>query len=199
MWVLSVTTEADASTAIGKGNTIKKAFIVGLIAAPLIAASAVQASDSLSGPARAGSTAERMAVPVDLAPPPSTGSEQIGREVLALVNAARSGRGLAPLAWSGGLGRAAHGHSTDQAGRNQLSHTGGDGSNVRDRVARTGIRLSFWGECVGAGFGSARGVVDAWLASPPHADIIFGEFTLGGAGMATSASGTNYWTLVVGR
>lgn len=170
--------------------------IVALAAAPLLVVSTVQAAGTLTDPAQVRRTADRTGRRVDVAPP---AAERIGREVLDIVNAARASRGLGPLAWDGRVAQAAQEHSFDMAARDRLSHVGSDGSSVGDRLRRVGLDLSSYGETVAAGRRDPRAAVDAWIASPAHAAILFGDHTIAAAGMATSASGTNYWTLVAGR
>ena len=68
-----------------------------------------------------------------------------------------------------------------------------------DRIARAGGGFSRWGENVAAGYGSASSVIDAWMGSSGHrANILNPGFTHVGVAVAYSASGTPYWTMVLG-
>jgi uncharacterized protein YkwD len=81
-------------------------------------------------------------VPVGLAPelagwPPA---------LLGEINARRAEQGLAALRWSDTLAAAAQGHAEDCARRNRGSHTGSDGSSLRDRFDRVGYRSAYASE-----------------------------------------------------
>ncbi len=93
------------------------------------------------------------------------------------------------------LVQAAQAHSEDMLARGVLSHTGADGSNPGQRIARTGYKAATWGENAAAGYGSPDSVVKGWLNSPGHCwNIMNPAFTeLGGARAG------NYWTLVLAR
>lgn len=176
--------------------------VAALVLTPAVAISTAHAAETLNEPANVGQTAERGArqtVSPSTPTAPTSPSAQIGREVLAVVNVARSGRGLPPLAWDPSIARAAHAHSADMAANQRLSHVGSDGAGLGERLARFGIRPSAYGESIGAGYGQAAGVVDAWIASPGHAAILFGEYDRAGAALVRSPTGVPYWTLIEAR
>lgn len=142
----------------------------------------------------------------DLAPP-----LEAGRQVLALVNAARAearrcgGDGLPaapPLAWDATLAHAAETHSRDMASRDDFSHASADGSQAAERVARLGYAWRTVGENIAAGHGSPAAVVDGWLASPGHCRNLMSDgFTQMGAAYAVdrASRSTIYWTQVFAR
>jgi uncharacterized protein YkwD len=104
-------------------------------------------------------------------------ADAVSREVLALVNEARQrprrcgaehyGRGK-PVKLVARLEEAARVHADDMARNGHVDHTGRDGSSVGERVKRTGYERRLVGENLAAGPGTAREVVEGWLASPPH-------------------------------
>ena len=127
-------------------------------------------------------------------PPPASTSN----DAIALTNQERANAGLAPLNANGALNAAAAAHSADQAARNQMTHTGSNGSNAGDRIRAAGYSPGTWGENVAAGYSSASGVVAGWMGSSGHrANILNPAFTQIGVASATSANGTRYWTMVL--
>jgi uncharacterized protein YkwD len=129
-------------------------------------------------------------------PPAPTAQER----VVALTNQQRAANGLGPVVINASLTAAAQAHANDGAASNSLSHTGSDGSNGAVRIQRTGYPVHFWGENVGAGQPTADQVVAEWMASPAHrANIVSGNFTEIGIGLAYSADGRAYWTMELAR
>ncbi|KAI9019961.1 CAP domain-containing protein [Hyaloraphidium curvatum] len=114
---------------------------------------------------------------------------------LCLTNLERQKAGLRPLRADAKLAQAALAHSQDQDRGNFMSHTGSDGSNLRDRVERAGF--TGWraiGENVASGQRTEEQVMQDWMNSPGHRANILGEqFTLFGSGRSG-----NSWTQVFG-
>lgn len=167
-----------------------------LVATVTVGVTAGAAGGPIQGPARATATAARLQVPQAPAPAPSP-EQQAAAQVVDVLNAERSGRGLAPYAWQAQVGNAAQLHSADMANRRQMSHTGGDGSSVGQRITRAGFRWRAVGENVAFGYRDARSVVRAWLDSSGHRPQMLGSYTYIGVGLAYSATGVPYWTLDV--
>ena len=72
--------------------------------------------------------------------------------VLRRINAYRAEHGLAPLARSAALDRAAQGHSADMPARGYFGHDDDpDGASPFDRMAREGYRGGYMGENLAAG------------------------------------------------
>jgi uncharacterized protein YkwD len=117
--------------------------------------------------------------------------------VLELINAARADAGLAPLVWNDQVAAAAAAHSADMAATGTMSHTGSDGSDGGDRLTAEGFRWSAWGENIASGYTTAHSLFDAWMASSGHRRQILGSHRYVGLAVATSSTGTPYWTLVV--
>ena len=137
---------------------------------------------------RAGATVE-----VDLRPDDAGADE---RAVLDLTNAERRKMGLAPLALSAELCRAARAHSKTMADRNQLAHTFGQ-EQFTDRIAATGYRAGEAGENIAMGAPTPSEAVAMWMRSPGHrANILNPRFRELGIGIGTSAGGQKYYTQV---
>ena len=122
------------------------------------------------------------------------------QQVVDLTNARRAQYGLPALSVNGALTDAAQAHAADQASVSRMSHAGTDGSDVSARLDRVGYAYSAWGENVAAGYGDAGGVMNGWMNSSGHrANILNGNFTQIGVGLAYSANGTPYWTMDLAR
>ncbi len=48
-------------------------------------------------------------------------------------------------------------------------------------------------EVIGRGYSSPRSVIQGWMNSPGHRNILLGDYTHVGFGMQSKRSGTNYW------
>lgn len=147
-----------------------------------------------------------LAAPLD--PPAESDLRSVAARVLKLVNEARArprrcGRkrhaAAPPLVTSDALQRAALAHAREMAGRDELSHTGQDGSSPPERVARAGYRWRFAGENIAAGQPTPDLVVAGWLDSPGHCgNIMDPDFTEMGVGFAVEPGSAKviYWALV---
>jgi uncharacterized protein YkwD len=104
-------------------------------------------------------------------------------EVLRLINAERSARGLRAVRLDEGLERAAAGHARDMMVRDYFSHTSLDGSTCATRARRAGYCTSGYrswriGEVIAWGMqwkGSPAEVVDGWMHSSYHRSVILGR------------------------
>lgn len=98
----------------------------------------------------------------------ASAQEDVAGEVHRRINIARAEAGLPPLERNPLLEAAAQGHANDVAQHgSQLGHRGSDGSNFRQRIARTGYPLDNVGENW-AGYRSLDKIMDFWLNDPPH-------------------------------
>ena len=136
-------------------------------------------------------------------------SSAIRTRVVELVNEARRhprrcGRerfaAAPPLGVSRKLNEAATDHARDMAKQKFFEHRGSDGSQPRDRVARTGYKSRLTGENIALGPESAEEVVAGWLDSPGHcANIMDSRFREIGVGIATGPKrGQIYWVQAFG-
>ena len=142
----------------------------------------------------------------------SCGIPDFQASVLARVNAARA-RGAScgtagrfgpapPLAWNDALARAAERHSRDMVAGNFFSHTGSDGSELRQRADAVGYNWRTLAENIAGGRDTVDGVVDQWLASPGHCANLM-KPDLVHLGVACVPGGpcntyTHYWTMALG-
>jgi len=134
-----------------------------------------------------------------------------GRDILALVNAARAqprtcgtqAFGPAgPVTWNLQLGQAALAHSADMAQKHYFNHKQPDGSQPPDRATAAGYRWRRVGENIASGQRTPAEAVASWLGSPGHcANIMNPGFTEMGAAYVVNPqnrSRTVYWTQVFG-
>lgn len=121
-------------------------------------------------------------------------------EILSLVNQQRARGGLPPLKFSPRLAVIARGHSYDMAMRHYLAHISPDGVAPADRISGVGIGYRAVGENIYMDDDAdtanvPRRAMKGWLKSPEHlANIISGQFTETGVGVAQSADGATYVT-----
>ena len=112
---------------------------------------------------------------------------------LCLLNGERADRGLPPLAPNPKLTGAATAYAQDLVDGSYFSHTGRDGSDVRQRIERVGYlpRDAGWllGENLAWGTGALAtpgAIMQAWMNSPGHRDNILNpEYREIGIGVVT--------------
>lgn len=123
------------------------------------------------------------------------------RRAFDLVNAERRSRGESPLVWDAELTRMARAHSEKMASQNFISHAGRDGQGLRERSRANGI-VGF--KALAENLAYNKGFADAaacavvgWMRSEGHrANILNGEFTRSGIGIARTPDGRVYFTQV---
>ena len=125
----------------------------------------------------------------------TTGQETtLAREVLDLVNAERSGVGVATLAWSAALADVAWLHSNDMVQRDFFSHVNPDGEDPFARLDRASVGYRVAGENIAFGSTTAVDVVNQWMNSPLHRkNILDPDYTELGVGVVQDAT---MWTQV---
>jgi uncharacterized protein YkwD len=133
----------------------------------------------------------------------------VADDVIQLVNQARSqGRvcgnqrfgPTGPLYQNSRLTYAAQHHSSDQAARRSISHTGSDGSTIGQRITRSGYEWQSVRENVAKGQRTSREVVNDWLDSPGHCkNMMDPAVNEAGADAVRGADGLFYWTMTFGR
>jgi uncharacterized protein YkwD len=107
-----------------------------------------------------------------------------------------------PLAWNPKLERAAEAHARDMAARRVMSHTGGDGSSVSQRVQRQQYEWGSVGENVSAGYRTVSDALAGWMKSPGHcSNMMSTAFTEVAVGAAFTNADTFGWyrAMVLGR
>jgi uncharacterized protein YkwD len=152
--------------------------------------------------------------PTDTAVPPTatpesscnlSGNSGFENTLLGLINAERDNRGLRAYAMQGQLQAAARVHSADMACNSFVSHTGSDGSSVRDRVARQGYSWSWIGENIlstsNTSSSAPQTAFDWWMNSAPHlANLMSPNYTEIGLGYRYNPdTRRGYFTAVFAR
>ena len=138
--------------------------------------------------ANAGATLKVSFHPDDLTP-----DEQ---RIVDLTNAARAQAGQPALVVSRRLARAARLHSANMAARGVMAHDL-DGQSFSDRIRQTGYVSRTGAENVAASQTTPEEAVQSWLNSPGHrVNMLGGQFTQIGVGIATASNGAKYYTQV---
>jgi uncharacterized protein YkwD len=135
-----------------------------------------------------------------------TGNSGFESTLVGLINAERQSQGLAAYNSQSQLQAAARLHGTDMACNSFFSHTGSDGSSVRDRIERQGYSWSWAGENIFAtsntSSGAPQSAFDWWMNSAPHrANLLHSNYVDIGIGyvyLAGSPYG-GYFTAVFAR
>ncbi|HYN86472.1 MAG TPA: CAP domain-containing protein [Pyrinomonadaceae bacterium] len=142
-------------------------------------------------------TATRVAsAPVAVAA--ATSSE---RRVFELINEERRARGRRPLAWDGELTRLARYHSQNMARQDFFNHVDRDGLDMSGRAEVLGVggwRALAENIAFNQGYDDPEAfAVERWMISHKHRDnILNGEFTHAGLGVARASDGRVYFTQV---
>jgi uncharacterized protein YkwD len=123
-----------------------------------------------------------------------TETETLAAEVVVLTNVERRAAGLSTVAQLPKLDDAAMIHAEDQlnarCAQGYLTHTGTDGSDAGNRIARTGLWFREWGENLGCGQVTALQVIQGWMNSPGHkANLLNPVWTHIGVGVLHYDSG----------
>ena len=144
------------------------------------------------------------ALTLPFAAPAAAADQRIQNAVLAEVNGFRASQGKPPLPLDARLSHAATVHSQDMLARNQMTHTGGDGSDAGQRITRAGYPWRAYRENIVSHRVDARQAVIAWVGSPGHAaNMLADNVTQIGVGYATGPGITagsrplHFWTLVL--
>lgn len=95
-----------------------------------------------------------------------------GQVALNEMNRIREEAGMGQLSVDVRLVESAAGHSTDMARESFFSHEGSDGSSVGERAKRAGFEWRVIGENIFAGYDDPLRVVEGWMDSPPHREMI---------------------------
>lgn len=115
---------------------------------------------------------------------------------LAEVNRFRRWRGRRALDWSPVLAGVAQAHAEDMARAGFFSHTGSDGSQVSDRVARAGYSWCAVAENIAQGHRSLEAVIEGWKRSRGHRrNMLSGKMTEIGVARGPA----NTWVMVLAR
>ena len=131
---------------------------------------------------------------------PPEGGEDCGTpveaQVVDLANQARGMLGLGQLRCDPLMTRTARLHSEDMCAQGYFDHTGRDGSQPWDRMAREGVQFGAAAENIAWGYANAASVHDGWMTSPGHrANLLGNGWRRIGVGHSP-CGGDAYWTQV---
>jgi uncharacterized protein YkwD len=103
---------------------------------------------------------------------------------------------VAAVAWNNLLFKASAAHSKDMAKRNFFDHNTPEGVDPFERMENAGYKSGFAGEAIALGYNGITSVMDGWLKSPGHCNIIMGkDYKDVGAACVKNTKGKPYWTL----
>lgn len=116
-------------------------------------------------------------------------------EVIKLVNAERSKRGLQTLTANWEVSRVARYKSQDMAKKGYFSHTSPTYGSPFAMMESFGIKYSAAGENIAKGQRTPQEVMNAWMNSAGHrSNILSPSYTQIGVGVAKDSAGRYYWT-----
>jgi uncharacterized protein YkwD len=123
------------------------------------------------------------------------------RRAFDLINAERRAKGRQPLTWDGSLTRVARYHSENMARQGFFNHIDRDGLDLTGRADVHGVNgWKALGENIAYNQGyndPAAFAVERWMISSKHREnILNGEFTHAGLGVARTADGRVFFTQV---
>jgi LysM repeat protein len=122
-------------------------------------------------------------------------------DMIAGVNAVRSGRGLAPLETDGALMASAQAHAEYMASTGVCSHTGAGGTNAKQRMINAGYGggATVWGtENIFCSGKSVAEVVTWWQGDDLHLlPYVEANYRSIGGGIASGANGQQYFVIDV--
>jgi uncharacterized protein YkwD len=140
--------------------------------------------------------------------PGEVSNHELRHAVRCIVNDERAAAGLAPLRSQHELHVAARGHARDMVKRGYFAHER-EGSTLRSRLRDAGWDGHAAGETLAwgcAGLGVPRAIVDGWLGSPAHRDILLrrrykrvGVGVAVGAPHPTECPGAGTWVMILGN
>ena len=126
---------------------------------------------------------------------PSTDFSSYQQQVLDLVNAERTKRGISALTLDSNLSSVATKKSQDMVNKNYFDHTSPTYGSPFDMMKQFGISYRTAGENIAKGQKTPQEVVTAWMNSEGHRkNILNPNFTNLGVGIAKDSKGTPYWT-----
>ncbi|MBW3653673.1 MAG: CAP domain-containing protein, partial [Actinobacteria bacterium] len=139
----------------------------------------------------------RTPCPAEQAAPTPLNAPQVSDAIFCLSNQVRGHFGLPALRRDRRLDAAAVLHSLDMGTRTFFSHVNPDGRAAGARAVAQGYGLGV-GENIAYGYSNARAAVLRWMASAGHCRNLLSSARDLGVGTAVLASGTPYYTQVLG-
>jgi uncharacterized protein YkwD len=143
-------------------------------------------------PPAAPSPVEPPDVPAPAPPPYVAGPAGEDRATFDAVNRVRAARGLAPFRWDDRLYACARDHSAEQRLHRYMGHGSPDAArdDLGDRVRIAGYRGRAWAEVVAMGYPDVASVVDGWMRSRDHREVLL-DPDLADAGFSRDGA---HWT-----
>lgn len=133
------------------------------------------------------------AIPLQAAPEGYVELDGNGQIVASAINQMRAQAGLPPLAINPLLNLAAQNHVNDMVANHNYSHTGIDGSNVRQRVQRTGYSTTSWVSENWVSVSDPAMAIQWWMNSYVHrTNILNGNWHELGIGAGFQPSNNQY-------
>ncbi|MDD4315613.1 MAG: SafA/ExsA family spore coat assembly protein [Clostridia bacterium] len=123
--------------------------------------------------------------------------KNVETEIVRLVNAERAKRGLQQLTINWQVARVARIKSQDMINNNYFAHISPVYGSPFKMLESFKLRYSAAAENIAYGQRSAQEVMNSWMNSPGHrANILSGNVTQIGVGVAKKANGTMYFTQI---
>lgn len=120
--------------------------------------------------------------------------------LLFQINQVRQQHGVAAVSWNLQLAAAADAHARDLQSCNGLSHTGCNGSELRQRLDRAGYAWRMAAENLSLCECDVAKVVSLWMESEGHRrNLLNAETNEIGAATLPDGKGHDVWVLVLGR
>jgi len=121
-------------------------------------------------------------------------------ELINLINAERSSRGLGTLNQSSILMQVAEAHSQDMHDRDFFDHVNPDSLGPGERLTNAGYNWSAQGENIGCGQSTPQAIFDSWMSSAVHREIVLSvTYTEVGVGYVAGGTCVHYWTAAFAR
>lgn len=117
--------------------------------------------------------------------------------VVNQVNYRRRNRGLRPLSMAPKPVTTARWQSNHQASIRRVTHRGPQGGNAGNRLSYARYPWWMWGEAVAGGYSKPKAVVNAWMNSRSHREILMHPRARHIGVWSVPSGGRRYWTLVV--
>jgi uncharacterized protein YkwD len=144
-----------------------------------------------------GLTARTMGSPSASVP---TNNDVLIGQVLKLVNERRAGIGLNDLTLNPVLTQMAEKYATDMIEHGYFAHEDRNGQGPGERAYKEGYVFLSVGENLAAGQETAEQVVNEWMASPEHRDMILGtQWQEVGIGVRLGGEFNVYWAIEFGN
>ena len=121
-------------------------------------------------------------------------------ELIEVINATRIQHNVPKLNHNRILANSAQNYACVNARRERMSHTGVANDSPGDRLLQAGYDYSYAGENLAMGFVDPQVVLNAWMRSPTHREILLDPRAQDiGIGIALEKTGRWQWTMHTGR